>query len=212
MAVFIRPIRISRFRSSALPMATGVSKTSRTRWRREATLPGSVHAYSAAAPTITAASRCASPITISSPTRPMVLATIGRSRYDDVVPYYEKAERFIGVSGTKEGIRSAPDGIFQPPAAPRVHEVLVQRAGKRLGIPVIPGRLAIITKPTNGRAAMPLLRAVRTWMHDCVELFFQSGPDLPGDENRQAQDLPERDGARADHGRSGQSESRFLRR
>ena len=71
--------------------------------------------------------------------------------YEDVVPYYEKAERFIGVSGTKEGIRSAPDGIFQPPAAPRVHEVLVQRAGKRLGIPVIPGRLAIITKPTNGR-------------------------------------------------------------
>ena len=50
--------------------------------------------------------------------------------YEDVVPYYEKAERFIGVSGTKEGIRSAPDGIFQPPAAPRVHEVLVQRAGE----------------------------------------------------------------------------------
>jgi len=71
--------------------------------------------------------------------------------YEDVVPYYEKVERFIGVSGTKEGIRSAPDGIFQPPAAPRVHEVLVQRAGKRLGIPVIPGRLAIITEPTNGR-------------------------------------------------------------
>lgn len=71
--------------------------------------------------------------------------------YDDVAPYYDKAERFIGVSGSKEGIRSAPDGIFQPPAAPRVHEVLVQRAGKRLGIPVIPGRLAIITKPTNGR-------------------------------------------------------------
>ena len=42
--------------------------------------------------------------------------------YEEVVPYYEKAERFIGVSGTKEGIRSAPDGIFQPPAAPRVHE------------------------------------------------------------------------------------------
>ena len=41
------------------------------------------------------------------------------------MPYYEKAERFIGVTGTKEGIRSAPDGIFQPPAAPRVHEMLV---------------------------------------------------------------------------------------
>jgi choline dehydrogenase-like flavoprotein len=71
--------------------------------------------------------------------------------YDEVAPYYDKAEKFIGVTGSKEGIRSAPDGIFQTPAPPRVHEVLVQRAGKRLGIPVIPSRLAIITKATNGR-------------------------------------------------------------
>jgi choline dehydrogenase-like flavoprotein len=73
--------------------------------------------------------------------------------YEDVVPYYEKAERFIGITGTKEGIRSAPDGIFQPPPAPRVHEMLVKKAGDKLGIPVIPARMAIITKPTNGRAA-----------------------------------------------------------
>jgi choline dehydrogenase-like flavoprotein len=31
--------------------------------------------------------------------------------------------------------------------------VLVQRAGKKLGVPVIPARMAIITKPTNGRVA-----------------------------------------------------------
>jgi choline dehydrogenase-like flavoprotein len=73
--------------------------------------------------------------------------------YEDVAPYYEKVERFIGISGTKEGIRSAPDGIFQPPPAPRVHEILVKKAGAKLGIPVIPARMAIITKPTNGRAA-----------------------------------------------------------
>src|SRR5688572_1105492 len=73
--------------------------------------------------------------------------------YEDVVPYYEKVERFIGVSGSKEGLRTAPDGIFQPPPAPRVHEILVKRAGEKLGIPVIPARMAIITKNTNGRAA-----------------------------------------------------------
>ena len=73
--------------------------------------------------------------------------------YDDVAPYYDKAERFIGVTGTAENIRSAPDGIFQPPPAPRVHEILVKRAGQKLGIPVIPARMAIITKPTNGRPA-----------------------------------------------------------
>ncbi len=73
--------------------------------------------------------------------------------YDEIAPYYDKAEAFIGVTGTKEGIRSAPDGIFQTPPPPRVHEVLVQRACKKLDIPCIPNRMAVITKPLNGRPA-----------------------------------------------------------
>lgn len=73
--------------------------------------------------------------------------------YDDIAPYYDKAERFIGVCGTREGIRSAPDGEFLPAPAIRAHEHLVVRAGKRLGIPIIPSRMAIITKPLNGRPA-----------------------------------------------------------
>jgi len=73
--------------------------------------------------------------------------------YDDLAPYYDKAESFIGVTGSKEGIRSAPDGIFQPCPPPRVHEVLVQRACKQLNIPCIPSRLAVITQPTHGRPA-----------------------------------------------------------
>ncbi len=71
--------------------------------------------------------------------------------YDEIAPYYDKAESFIGVTGTKEGLRSAPDGIFQPPPPPRVHEVLVQRACKKLNIPCIPNRMAVITTPLNGR-------------------------------------------------------------
>ena len=35
--------------------------------------------------------------------------------YEDLSPYYDKAEAFIGVAGTREGLRSAPDGIFQVP-------------------------------------------------------------------------------------------------
>lgn len=73
--------------------------------------------------------------------------------YDDIAPYYDKAEEFIGVTGTKEGIRSAPDGIFQPCPPPRAHERRMQVACKTLGIPCIPSRLAIITKNHNGRAA-----------------------------------------------------------
>jgi len=73
--------------------------------------------------------------------------------YEDMSPYYDKAESFIGVTGTREGIRSAPDGVFLPPIAPRVHEQLIMRAGKKLSIPVIPSRMAMLTKPLNGRAA-----------------------------------------------------------
>ncbi|MBV8817835.1 MAG: GMC family oxidoreductase, partial [Acidobacteriaceae bacterium] len=73
--------------------------------------------------------------------------------YADIAPYYDKAEEFIGVTGTKEGIRSAPDGIFQTPPPPRAYEAVVQRACKKLNIPCIPSRLAIITKDHNGRPA-----------------------------------------------------------
>jgi choline dehydrogenase-like flavoprotein len=73
--------------------------------------------------------------------------------YAELAPYYDKAERFIGVFGTKEGIRSAPDGIFQTPPPPRAHEILVQNACKKLNIPCIPSRMAMITQETNGRPA-----------------------------------------------------------
>src|SRR5438128_8079408 len=73
--------------------------------------------------------------------------------YDEIAPYYDKAEGFIGVTGTKEGIRSAPDGNFLPPIPPRVHEVLIQKACKKLDIPCIPSRMAMLTRPFNGRAA-----------------------------------------------------------
>ncbi len=73
--------------------------------------------------------------------------------YDEIAPYYDKAEGFIGVTGTHEGIRSAPDGNFLPPIPPRVHEVLIKRACGKLNIPVIPSRMAMLTKSIHGRAA-----------------------------------------------------------
>jgi choline dehydrogenase-like flavoprotein len=73
--------------------------------------------------------------------------------YEEMAPWYDKAEDWVGVTGTKEGFRSAPDGKFLPPIAPRVHEQLVMKAGKRLNIPVIPSRMAMLTKSIHGRAA-----------------------------------------------------------
>jgi len=71
--------------------------------------------------------------------------------YEDIAPYYDKAENFIGVTGTREGIRSAPDGIFNPPAPLRAHDVLVQRACAKLGIRAVPARQAVTTVARNGR-------------------------------------------------------------
>jgi choline dehydrogenase-like flavoprotein len=71
--------------------------------------------------------------------------------YQDLAPYYDKAEQFIGVTGTREGIRSAPDGIFNPPGALKAHEVLIQRSCAKLNIRAVSSRQAVTTVARNGR-------------------------------------------------------------
>ncbi len=69
--------------------------------------------------------------------------------YDDIKPYYDRIDRLIGVFGSVENIYNEPDGIFLPPPAPRLHELMFKKAGKNLNIPVIPSRLSILTKKIN---------------------------------------------------------------
>ena len=73
--------------------------------------------------------------------------------YDDMSPYYDKVDRFIGVYGSKEGLRNHPDGDFLPAPKPRCRELLVKKASDKLNITCIPARLSILTRPLNGRAA-----------------------------------------------------------
>jgi choline dehydrogenase-like flavoprotein len=73
--------------------------------------------------------------------------------YNDIAPYYDRIDRLIGLFGSREGLRNAPDGIFLPPPKPRCHELLVKKASDKLNITCIPARLSILTKPTNGRMA-----------------------------------------------------------
>ena len=73
--------------------------------------------------------------------------------YEDLAPYYDKVEAYIGVFGTKENVSSAPDGVFLPPPKPRCTELMVKKACDRLGIICIPSRLAILTRSVNGRTA-----------------------------------------------------------
>ena len=77
-------------------------------------------------------------------------------RYADLAPWYSHVERFIGVSGAREGLDQLPDGEFLPPMNMSVTEahtrekVLKAFGGQRVWTI---GRAAILTQPHNGRAA-----------------------------------------------------------
>src|SRR6478672_2570834 len=48
--------------------------------------------------------------------------------YDDISPYYDRVDKFVGIYGTNEGLRNHPGGFFQPPPKPRCYELMVKRA------------------------------------------------------------------------------------
>ncbi|MBI1368355.1 MAG: FAD-binding protein [Planctomycetes bacterium] len=76
--------------------------------------------------------------------------------YDEMAPWYDKTEELIGVFGSNEGLENTPNsspGVLHAPPKPRGYELLTKKHCDRLGIPVIPSHLAILTRPINGRAA-----------------------------------------------------------
>lgn len=73
--------------------------------------------------------------------------------YDEMVPYYEEVERYVGISGTAEGLPQLPDSIFLPGMEMTCGEqVLRDAVKKKLNRVVTIGRVAILTKQHNGRA------------------------------------------------------------
>jgi choline dehydrogenase-like flavoprotein len=77
-------------------------------------------------------------------------------RYRDVERWYDRVERFIGVSGQREGLAHLPDGPFLPPMAMNCVEQHVRdRIRARFGgerVMTI-GRVAVLTAPLSGRLA-----------------------------------------------------------
>jgi choline dehydrogenase-like flavoprotein len=77
-------------------------------------------------------------------------------RYRDIAPWYTHVERFIGVSGAREGLSQLPDGSFLPPMSMTVVErdarakILRAFGGERV---MTIGRAAILTQNHNGRLA-----------------------------------------------------------
>jgi choline dehydrogenase-like flavoprotein len=108
--------------------------------------------------------------------------------YEDVEPYYTKVEMLIGVFGSREGLENTPDsppGVLLPPPKGRVGDLLVQKHGKKLGIPVVPIHRAVLTKqldadtipaklhPGNARAQKIVADSMRQraacfWATPCI--------------------------------------------
>jgi choline dehydrogenase-like flavoprotein len=74
--------------------------------------------------------------------------------YKDLAPYYDIAERYVGISGAAEGNSALPDGQFLPPMKMTCGEVrLRERVQQQFGRTVTIGRTAILTQNHNGRLA-----------------------------------------------------------
>jgi choline dehydrogenase-like flavoprotein len=71
--------------------------------------------------------------------------------YADIAPYYDKAEELIGVCGGTDDSEALPGSKFLlPPPAPRCGERLLEKGMAKLGIPVVAGRRANMTRSVRG--------------------------------------------------------------
>jgi choline dehydrogenase-like flavoprotein len=76
--------------------------------------------------------------------------------YDDLAPYYDRTESVVGVFGRNDGLENHPDsgpGVLHAPPTPRVGELLIQAACNDLGMPCVPSRRAVLTRPIGNRSA-----------------------------------------------------------
>jgi len=70
--------------------------------------------------------------------------------YEDLAPYYDLVEEYIGVQGMTEGLPGLPDGRFQAPMAMTCAEVALRtRIKKAFGRTLTQGRTANLSRATN---------------------------------------------------------------
>jgi choline dehydrogenase-like flavoprotein len=71
--------------------------------------------------------------------------------YRDLEPYYDHVDQLIGVCGGDDHSDVLPGSQYHlPPPRLRCGEVLLKRAATRLGIPVVAGRRAVLTRSHRG--------------------------------------------------------------
>lgn len=69
--------------------------------------------------------------------------------YDDLAPYFDKAEMVAGIFGDSEGLENSPDsspGVLLPPPKMRAGELYAKKKTAGMGIPFVPIHRAVLTK------------------------------------------------------------------
>lgn len=77
-------------------------------------------------------------------------------RYEDIVPWYEKVETFVGVAGSEDGLEQLPDSVFQPAfELTDAEQAFKLRVESRFnGRNVIPARIAHLTDATEEQRSL----------------------------------------------------------
>ncbi len=71
--------------------------------------------------------------------------------YADLAPYYDRVDQLIGVCGGDDDSEVLPGSKYHmPPPRPRCGEVLLRKAAGKLGVPIVAGRRAVLTRNHNG--------------------------------------------------------------
>ena len=100
--------------------------------------------------------------------------------YEEIEPWYDRVEEVLGVYGTNHGFENHPDSpahVLHTPPAPRVPDLAVAAAAAKMGMPCVPARRMILTKP------MPDGRKPCFWASACsrgcnIGAAFQSTTSL----------------------------------
>ena len=84
-------------------------------------------------------------------------------RYQDLAPWYEYVERFVGISGSYENLPQLPDSLFQPPFEMTLPEQDFVRKMARLepDKPVIISRCAHCLQPNEIQVELGRMRCHR---------------------------------------------------
>jgi choline dehydrogenase-like flavoprotein len=91
--------------------------------------------------------------------------------YDEVESYYTKVEQLVGVFGTNEGLENtpnSPDGVLLPAPKGRVGDLMSQKYGRKLGIPVVPIHRAVLTRALDAETIPAKLHPGNPWAQKIV--------------------------------------------